>query len=123
VVSVQPSQAAAVAKSTSARLNAYLQEKSKGTGDLSYLASPVTGGGVPVSRFGQLFLLAYSQGKKTPEDWAKEAWELLASQGQRLIKEEKTLETPEENLQELTQQAKEFHDKRLPILKALGLAK
>ena len=122
VVSVQPSQAAAVAKPTSARLNAYLQEKSKGTGDLSYLASPVTGGGVPVSRFGQLFLLAYSQGKKTPEDWAKEAWELLASQGQRLIKEEKTLETPEENLQELTQQAKEFHDKRLPILKALGLA-
>ena len=122
VVSVQPSQAASAAKPTSERLNAYLQEKSKGTSDLSYLASPVTGGGVPVSRFGQLFLLAHSQGKKTPEEWAKQTWELLASQGQRLIKEGKTLEAPEENLQELTQQAKEFNDKRLPILKALGLA-
>ncbi len=37
---------------------------------------------------------------------------------QRLIKEGKTLETPEDNLAELTAQAEVFQDKLLPILKA-----
>ena len=122
VVSVQPEASSASAQITTARLNAHLQEKSKGTGDLSYLASPVTGGGIPVSRFGQLFLLAYSQGKKQPAEWAQHVWDLLSAQGQRLIKEGKTLETSDENLQELNAQAKEFQEKRLPILKALGIA-
>ena len=43
-------------------------------------------------------------------------------QGQRLLKEGKTLETAEANLAELTTQATEFADKRLPILKALQIA-
>ena len=48
-------------------------------------------------------------------------WEWLSSQGQRLVKEGKTLETPEDNVAELTAQAKVFADKQLPILKALGI--
>ena len=109
------------AKTTKA-VNAHLMEKARGSNDVSFLASPVTGGGVGVSRFEQLFLLAISQGKKKPEDWAKEAWAALSAQGQRLIKEGKTLETAEDNLQELTQQAQLFSQKQLPILKALGVA-
>ena len=45
----------------------------------------------------------------------------LDAQGQRLIKDGKTLETPEENLHELNAQAVDLADK-LPILKALQLA-
>ena len=33
----------------------------------------ITGGGVVVNRFSQLFLLALSQGKKLPEEWAESA--------------------------------------------------
>ena len=41
---------------------------------------------------------------------------------QRLVKEGRALETPEQNLAELTAQAAELAEKRLPILKALQLA-
>jgi SAM-dependent methyltransferase len=103
-------------------LNAFLMNKARGGGDTSYLASPVTGGGVAVGRFQQLFLLAKNQGKKAPAEWAEFAWQLLASQGQQLLKEGKKLDTETENLAELTAQANTFAEKRLPILKALGIA-
>ena len=73
----------------SAAINAHLQDKARGSGEISYLASPVTGGGVTVGRFPQLFLLAMAQGKKQPADWAAFAWNILASQGQRIIKDGK----------------------------------
>lgn len=97
-------------------------DKSRGSGDIAYLASPVTGGGVTVPRFHQFFLLARSQGRKQPAEWAQVVWQVLAAQGQRIIKEGKTLEGAEDNLAELTHQANEFAEKRLPILKALEIA-
>jgi hypothetical protein len=103
-------------------LNAHLKEKAKGGGDLSYLASPITGGGVPVSRFGQLFLLAQESGKTTSQEWAAYAWQILAEQRQRILKDGKPLETPAENLQELETQALEFEQKAMPILRALQVA-
>ena len=103
-------------------LNAHLKEKAKGGGDLSYLASPITGGGVPVSRFGQLFLLAQEAGLKTPPEWASYAWQILAEQRQRILKDGKPLETHAENLQELETQALEFEQKAMPILRALQVA-
>lgn len=96
--------------------------KARSSSELNYLASPVTGGGVAVARFHQLFLLAKQQGHKQPQDWASFVWNLLAMQGQRLLKEGKTLETAEENLAELTSQAQSFAEKQLPILKALQIA-
>jgi hypothetical protein len=103
------------------RLNQYLMDKARGSADISYLASPVTGGGITVGRFQQLFLLALSQGKKQPADWAAFVWQILASQGQKIVKEGATLETAEENLAELTVQAQAFAEKQLPVLKALGI--
>ena len=44
------------------------------------------------------------------------------AQGQRLIKAGKTVETKEENLSALLDMAVDFHGKRLPIMKALGIA-
>jgi Trk-type K+ transport system membrane component len=86
------------------------------------LASPVTGGGITVTRFEQLFLLAQSQGKKQPGDWAQYAWQILASQGQKLVNAGKTLETPQENLEHLSGMANSFAATRLPLLKALQVA-
>lgn len=104
------------------KLNSCLIDKARGTGDITYLASPVSGGGIPINRFQQLFLLAISQGRKQPAEWAQMVWLILQSQGQKILKEGKTLETPEENLTELTAQATAFAEKQLPILKALQIA-
>ncbi len=84
--------------------------------------SPVTGGRVAVNRFQQLFLLAMSQGKKQPAEWTQFLWQILSAQGQKIVKEDKTLETPEENLAELNEQETIFAEKQLPILKALQIA-
>ena len=121
VLAVQD-EAAIKAKKRTERLNTHLMMKARSSNELNYLASPITGGGITVPRFHQLFLLAKQQGHKQPKDWASYVWSVLALQNQRLLKEGKTLETPEDNLAELTAQATEFAEKRLPILKALQLA-
>jgi len=86
------------------------------------LASPVTGGGVALGRFEQLFLLARAQGSAAPQEWAAFTWNCLSDQGQRVIVEGKVLESAEENLAELSRQATAFEATRLPALKALLVA-
>jgi len=109
------------AKKHTDRLNAVLCHKARSSNDIAYLASPVTGGGIAVNRFQQLFLASINQGKKQPTDWAQAVWQVLVSQAQKLVKEGKTLDTPEDNLAELNAQATEFAQKQLPILKALQI--
>lgn len=106
------------ARSTKA-FNQAVMQRARDSADLQFLASPVTGGGLTVARFQQLFLLALSEGKKQPDEWADLVWQVLNGQGQRIIKEGKTLDTPEENLAELKAQAATFAEKQLPVLKSL----
>lgn len=122
LAAVQDDALVSKARKHSDRLNATLIDKARGSNDISFLASPVTGGGIAVGRFRQLFLLALSHGKKQPAEWAHVVWQILAAQGQKLVKERKTLETPEENIAELVEQAQTFAEKQLPILKALQIA-
>lgn len=103
------------------KLNAHLMAKARSNTDVGHLASPVTGGGIPVGRFNQLFLMALAQGKKQPADWAQFVWSVLAMQGQHLIKDGQALQTPAENLAELNSQATLFGEKHLPILRALQI--
>ena len=81
----------------------------------------MTGGGVAIGRFQQLFLLAMSKGKKNADECSQFAWQILAGQGQKIIKEGKKLESDTDNLQELKEQAEKFIEKQLPILKALQI--
>jgi hypothetical protein len=66
-------------------------------------------------------LLARHAGKKQPAEWVAFVWEMISRQGQRLVKEGKTIETAEEDIAELTTQANVFAEKQLPILRALGI--
>jgi hypothetical protein len=122
LAAVQDDTFIAKARKQTDKLNTFLCNKSRGSNDINCLSSPVTGGGVTVTRFQQLFLLAKNQGKKQPAEWAQFAWQALASQGQRLVKEGMSLETVDENIAELNVQAQTFADKKLPILEALGIA-
>lgn len=99
-------------------LNAYISNKARMSNQISYMASPVTGGGIAVGRFAQLFLLAISQGKHLPGEWAAIAWQVLSAHGQRLANGGVTLESAEENLAELTKQAEAFYG---PLAKSLLL--
>jgi hypothetical protein len=110
------------AKKHTDKLNNHLLLKASSNHDISYLASPVTGGGVAVGKFQQLFVLAMQRGKKKPEEWAEFVGQILASQGQKIVKEGKPLETTEDQLIELTNQALTFATKQLPVLKALQIA-
>lgn len=116
---------AAVSKASrhTAKLNAHLMQRARSTHDLSYLASPVTGGGLVVSRIAQLFLQHAAATKKMqPADLAQAVWQILSSQGQRVLRDGKPLENPQDNLAELTVQATAFVQKQLPVLKALQVA-
>lgn len=102
-------------------LNRHLIQKARSSGDISYLVSPVTGGGHVVGRFQQLFMFDIIRGHKDPEEWARFAWDAISSQGQKIVKEGVVIETAEDNLTELKQQAKDFSDKHVAVLKALKI--
>jgi SAM-dependent methyltransferase len=110
------------ARARCAAMNRYLCEHARSSPNVMFLASPVCGGGVLVPRFHQLFLLAAQHGKGTPSDQAAFVWGLFVAQGTRVVRDGKTLESPEENQQELLKHATDFAEKRLPVLKALGVA-
>ena len=117
------------------RLNAHICERANFSGDIAFLASPLTGCGVEVSRFSQIFLAQYKAGNKSADKLAEAAWKILSRNGERMIVEEKEklasengeishprkmLETPEENVAHLKTLAENFL-KRLSVFKALML--
>lgn len=110
-----------LAKPRSDRLNRHVMEAARDSNNMHALASPVTGGGITLGRFQQLFLMAHLQGLTTPAALADFVWKALVDQGERIIKDGKTLETEVENRDELLAQASEFVAKRLPILKSLQI--
>jgi len=121
IASVQDDHVINKAKKTTEKLNFHIMNHARGSTDIAYLSSPVTGGGVMVNRFTQLFLLATHLGMQKPADWAEFVWEILVAQGQKIVKNGEPLNTKEENIAELLHQANTFAEKQLPIFKALQL--
>lgn len=99
--------------------NQAVLRRARDNADLAFLASPVTGSGVTVPRFNQLFLLALAEGRKTAEECAAFTWKILSEQGQLIVKDGQPLQKPEENLAELRSQAEAFIDKQIPVLRSL----
>ena len=121
LVQVQDDHLVAKAKKRTDKLNSFLLNKARSSNETSFLASPVTGGGILLDRFQQLFRLALAQGKKHSDEWAGYSWQILSTQGQKLVKGSTTLETADENLAELKLQASRFAERHLPIVKALQI--
>ncbi len=119
--SVQESSAVKHAASTTKNLNLALADKARGSSNIGYLASSKTGGGLPANRFEQLFLLAKSKGAGSSDEYADFAFDILAAQGQKILKEGKVIESDEEARAEMRAQAAGFAEKRLPILKGAGV--
>lgn len=122
IAQIQDAKSIAKAAVNTRKLNKHLLNKARTSNEITYLASPVTGGGIVVERMPQLFLLAMGLGKKEPAEWAQFALQTVEAQGQKLLKEGKTIETKEDSIALLMTEANNFVQKKLPILKALQIA-
>lgn len=121
IQAAQSDQATEKVQAACTRLNQHLMMRSQGSDEVYFLASPITGGGIEVTRFQQLFLMAYQQGHTQAEDLASLVWSILESQGEGVSKYGQILQTPEENLAELTERAQDFLRRDLPMFQGLKL--
>jgi len=115
----QPDNVIKQAQKKTLELNKHLLKKARSNGDINYLVSPVTGGGITLSRFNQLFISALQEGNKDPAAVARHVWKILAMQSQKLVSDGKIIENEDENIAELQRQATDFMRDNLPILKSL----
>lgn len=103
IQAAQDERAIAQARPRTDKLNAHLIARAGTSDDIDVLASPVTGGGIPVGRAQQLFLAELLAGRKRPEEWAGAAAKVLGA------------EPPAD----LVDQARAFAEGELPILRSL----
>ncbi len=118
----QPDDAIERARPGTTLLNARLCALAQYADDVACLASPVTGGGVPVRRIEQLFLLARSRGGADNNALAAFAADVLGAQGQRIMRNGQPVLDDAQQLDMLRTQAHTFETTRLPVLQALGVA-
>ena len=118
---VQNAEKTALASEPTRKLNLYILDRARSNSELPYLVSPLLGGGIVVGRLQQLFVAAVIDGNHTAKKMANQAWKLLESQGQNLMREGEALTTAKENLAHMQHHAEEFTKNQLPILKALQI--
>ncbi len=99
------------------KFNSVVLERSRYGGELPSLISPLINNGVAVGRITQLFLLAYKR-QVDPIDFI---YDVLATGGQKLAKDNKLLETEAENKAEIETRWHEFKTHRLPIYQKLKI--
>lgn len=83
-----------------------------------HLASPVTGGAIPVNRILQLLLLGIWEGRSDPVGFA---WDALRHSGQRLIQSGTVMTTEADNIAELATQYESYERKYHRIFTDLGI--
>lgn len=110
------------ARAKTAKLNRFLLNKARASDEISYLASPVTGGGIATQGYEMLFLLAMQFGHNTPEVIAPFVWGLLKQRGIRLNQRGQLLESDTDNIEELQNQVRVFLGEPLKVYRALGIA-
>ncbi len=108
VESVLPAGETDRVRTRTAKLNARLLELAEQSDDIAVLASPVTGGGIAVSRLERLFLAAMRAGVREQGAWCDRASTVLGASA-----------PPRSELERL---AASFAQNRLPVLAGLGIA-
>ena len=98
--------------------NKAVMTRSLSSSELQFLASPVTGGGFQIDRFGQMFLLSMQQKQSDPVQFALNA---LTAMGERILKDGKPIEAADESIAKLRELYSTFETKHVPVLKQLGI--
>ena len=123
VTAVQEDDAAQDARARTDRLNAALCKKAIRGVDLLTLASPVTATGFAEvgGRIALFFVHALAQGMRDPRDLGGQALQIFRSLGISLLRDGRPIESAEENLALLTNQARYFLEQQLPALRAMQI--
>lgn len=122
IACAQPKNIAAKVQSNCDNLNEAIENLALENGNVSFLASPILGGGITVTRFEMLFLLAIRHGAKTAQAMAVFARDCLNQVGQQILEDGKPIQDQNLMLQHLEAQANKFCAERLTILKNLMIA-
>lgn len=109
----------AARKTRTKAFNDAIFERAQDGAAINFVASPVTGGGVSLGRFQQLFLLCRQRKIADPPQFI---WNTLSSQGQRLVRDGTPIDSAEETIAEIRKDYEEFTTKRLGVLEQLGIA-
>lgn len=120
---IQPAQDAArteQARSACFRLNEHLIGLAEHGGAIHYLASAVTGGGIPVPRIHQLFLLCLMRGQRGVSELVAFVMAIAARQNMRIFQGDEPAPV-EQQVALLEQQATAFLRHRVEVLKALAV--
>ncbi|MBP7580546.1 MAG: class I SAM-dependent methyltransferase [Vogesella sp.] len=115
-----PEQAAADGQAA-ARLNQRIVQLAQHSAGIAALASPQTGGGVPISRFTQLFIQQYLAGEREADGLARYVHTLLQRNRERVVHEGKMMENDAAQLAHLQGLAQRFLQAELASLQALGI--
>lgn len=101
---------------TALGLNRELWRRAEFSNSITSIAAPLIGSGITATRCEQLFLSAMDKNLKEPVQYVAE---LLKSQGQQILIDDKPIETDAEQLSEIQTLYETFKEKRLPIMKRL----
>ena len=118
----QPEADIAAARPKTMRLNKVLMDRNEHQDSISYLASPVTGGAIPISRIDQMFLKAWAEGEHDPAKRADTVWRILEAAGHRALQDGQVVETAEENRTVIAAAEVKFTETLLPLFKGLEIA-
>lgn len=88
---------------------------------LKHMASPVVGGGVLTPRSAQLFLRAWREGARTPDEIAVSVWEVFQTTNERAARQGREAVGREDNLAALGDMARRFLDQTVPLYRALAI--
>jgi hypothetical protein len=84
-----------------------------------YLASPVVGTGVMVSRFDQLFCMALLEGAKSKAEVADSVWKVLAKNDEKLVHDGAPINEAEGNKMKLQELYEEFVQERKQLINTM----
>lgn len=101
--------------------NAHVLERAVTGPALKQLAAPAVGGGLTCPRPAQLFLRTWLAGGRDAGTLAAETWAAFQTTGERAVKNDREMTTPEENLAVLAEMAERFIQVVLPLYRALGV--
>lgn len=104
-------------RATAARLNAYIVERSSTRSDIGYLASPATGGAIPVPASTHAFVAAYEAGAATPADCAQRVLASMQAAGRFVLKDGEAVKDPGAALAMLLPVAERVNEAVMPVLR------
>ncbi|MDG2141194.1 MAG: class I SAM-dependent methyltransferase [Gammaproteobacteria bacterium] len=89
--------------------------------DIGWLASPVIGGGIAVSKFNQLHVRGKKLGCETGVDYAEHGLNFLKKMRQKIIVDNAPIDSEKRSMEYLEKHAEQFLEKVVPIFKALKI--